>query len=156
MHARPVLPLLLLLIALITAPLSACIEDGDGDPLDVFDLNEPAIRWLPSSLDYGSLPEGASATDTVTITNIGLSNLVLSGTALDGESSADFAPLGDPAPITLPPGQAIRLEVAYSPSDEGEDSGRLQIESDDPINPLVEVPLSGRREVTPEIVPRSE
>ncbi|MDP7112580.1 MAG: choice-of-anchor D domain-containing protein [Myxococcota bacterium] len=152
MNARPVLPLQLLLIAVSTAPLPACIEDGDGDPLDVFDLNESAIRWLPSSLDYGSLPGGASATDTLTITNIGLSNLVLSAADLDGESSADFAPLGDPAPITLPPGQVIQLEVAYTPSDEGEDSGWLLIESDDPINPLVEVPLSGRRTATPEAV----
>ena len=88
----------------------------------------------------------------MTLTNIGLSDLTLAATGVEGDGSDDFAPDSDPAPAVLPPGQALTVEVTYTPSDEGEDSGWLWIESDDPINPEVEVPLSGRRAHAPAVV----
>ncbi len=151
MNARPVSSPIPLLIALLVAPLPACIQAGDADPLDVFDVNEPAIRWTPSSLDFGELPEGDEASDTVTLTNLGTDDLTLDGADLSDDSSTDFHPGDSPVATRLAPGEVIQVHVSYLPSDEGEDEGWLLIDSDDPLHPQVEIPMTGRRTQVPEI-----
>lgn len=151
MNARPVSSLTPLLIAILAAPTPACIQAGDTDPMDVFDVDAPAIRWTPASLAFGELPGGAEATDVVTLTNMGTDVLTLSGTGLSDDSSADFLPGDVSAPIALAPGDVVQVQVSYLPTDEGGDEGWLQIDSDDPLHPLVEIPMSGSRTPIPVI-----
>jgi subtilisin family serine protease len=69
-----------------------------------------------------------------------IQSLTVSGTA--------FA-LVDDAPSTLDPQQSRALEVAFAPDATGPFSGTLSIASNDPAQPLAEIPLTGEAVAAP-------
>ncbi|HUU00677.1 MAG TPA: choice-of-anchor D domain-containing protein [Myxococcota bacterium] len=116
--------------------------------IDTNDVNERQILVLlsgkalaprvcpdPLFLDFGNVPSGESLTKSFKITNCGLLDLNLINVAMNVDSSADFS-LVNPAgyPMTLTPGQAIDVEVKYSPPADGSDAGGVDIFSDDPAS----------------------
>ncbi|RMF88735.1 MAG: choice-of-anchor D domain-containing protein, partial [Nitrospinota bacterium] len=106
-------------------------------------LGVPDIEVTPLALDFGDVALGDTVTLTATISNIGSEVLTVSGLAIGG--SADFA-LGAGAPtppFTVFPGLSVDVPVAYTPSAQGADTGTLDIDSDDPNTPQIQVPLSG-------------
>ncbi|MCK6526059.1 choice-of-anchor D domain-containing protein [Myxococcota bacterium] len=111
----------------------------------------PAIQVEPLSLAWGAVPTGAAQPRTVLIRSVGTADLDLSSVSLSPGTSFDFSLSGDPAPVLLEPGAETVAEVVYAPTDDTDDVGSLLVESDDPDSPLVEVPLSGSRTVTPDI-----
>ncbi len=152
MARTPVRFPLVFTVLLLGVALSACIEAENGDdPLSTSTVEGPALRWLPDALDWGTLATGEEAVQTVTLANVGTSDLTLAYAGLSVDSSFDFVPMGDPAPTVLPPSAVIPVEISYAPSDVGEDVGWLELQSDDPLHALVEVPLSGRRDSEPAI-----
>lgn len=80
---------------------------------------------------------------TFTITNTGPADPDASSIALGAGSSTDFAITSGAASILLAPGANTTVQVTYSPSDEGADSGTLLIDSDDSDDPTVTVSLYG-------------
>lgn len=102
----------------------------------------PAIAVSPSSLGFGTVTLGASASLTAQIQNAGTATLNVTGIALCSGTSAEFT-WAPAAPLSVAPGQSATLTVAYKPTDAGTDSGCLALTSDDPASPTVNLGVSG-------------
>ncbi|MBI5394121.1 MAG: choice-of-anchor D domain-containing protein [Verrucomicrobia bacterium] len=101
------------------------------------------IGMTPSSLAFGQVPVGTSKSMMVTIGNIGNAAFSVSALALSG--STDFAlAAGAPAtPFSVAPGAQVTVPVVYTASNEGNDSGALQITSNATNQTQVSVTLAG-------------
>jgi hypothetical protein len=80
----------------------------------------------PTSLSFGSQSTGTtSASQTVTVTNAGTVNLVVSGVSVTGPNQLDFVVVN--ACATVAPGASCTIGVAFRPSAGGAESGTLNI-----------------------------
>jgi hypothetical protein len=131
-------PPMLLLLACTENNLAAkegAAEGGDSGGAG------PDIAVSPAEVDFGEVAWGFDATATVTITNVGDGTLELEDLALAGSSAElDWTALTSPI---LPAGGTEATVLTWTPTS-GEDLVEtLEIRSDDPDEPLVEVPLEG-------------
>ncbi|GAB4390716.1 MAG: hypothetical protein Kow0025_24610 [Thermodesulfovibrionales bacterium] len=100
---------------------------------------------------FGSVTVGnTSSAATVTIENAGAADLSVSGIALSGADSAEFAlnlnggssPCGSATPAVAA-GGSCTVTVAFAPASEGAKAASLDITSDDPDEASVSVALTG-------------
>ena len=109
-------------------------------PGDTSGSEAPAISVSPNEV---TLPAScASQTQVVTVSNLGDSELEVLGVELSNENWILTAP---PFPILLEPDETSDWIL------EGSGSGSMVIESTDPIEPIVEIPLSSENNQAPEI-----
>jgi len=86
---------------------------------------------------------GASATQIITVQNVGASSLTVTGISL-APGSGGFAVTSVPStPFTLAPSATAYVSVAFTPTAVGSASGTLRVTCDDPDESQVEVALSG-------------
>ncbi|WP_025322790.1 choice-of-anchor D domain-containing protein [Deferrisoma camini] len=103
---------------------------------------DPQIQVTPDSWDAGFVEMGVMTVhETFTVRNTGYADLDLLGIALD-PALADFGVVDD-CPATLPPTHRCSVTVGFTPTQEGVQTTTLVIESSDPDEPVVEVPVSG-------------
>ena len=103
----------------------------------------PNIQVMPSSLNFGHLDAGIgeSKAQVITITNAGNKNLNLSHVALN---ATDLVYTITPPHITtLEPDQATRVTVTYIPRTYETNSNSVLINSNDPDEAVVTVPIRG-------------
>jgi hypothetical protein len=93
-----------------------------------------------TNLNLGSAVVGTTAKGTLTVTNAGGANLVLSMISV---SSGLFGASGMTTPNTIAPGGSGVLTVSFTPTTAGNDSGNLTITSNDPQTPTTIIALSG-------------
>lgn len=113
------------------------IESNSSSPVLVLSLSgngtasgnqAPAILVsAPSSLNFGSIPVGSSASQSVTLSNSGGTTLSISGASISG---AGFQFTGLTLPLTLNPSQNTSFTVSFNPLSAGSASGALTISSD--------------------------
>jgi PKD repeat protein len=105
------------------------------------------VQVSPEAYDFGDVELGSSSSTLITLLNpLGGSHedpLVLSDISLAQGSSADFAVTGSYEGYTLQPGESVDVEIVFSPTAEGYAAATLQITSDDPVFPLIALPLGG-------------
>jgi len=82
------------------------------------------ISVAPSSLNFGSVSEGKSASQTVTLTNTGNAEITVSQILLNG---AGFSMSGGSAPMQLASAQGVTLDLQFSPSASGTSNGTLTV-----------------------------
>ena len=118
----------------------------------------PEMSVSPSAVDFGEVLVGAPNSVNVTITNTGGVDLELTGISIaPPENDFDIPLLSSglpPAfPVTIAPGNAVSFNVTYTPSELGVDEDKVKISTNDPLNPVVEVPLDGEgvAPISPEI-----
>lgn len=99
----------------------------------------PAIALNPDSLGFGEVLVGGSATRSLRIVNVGGGPLSVSSIASDNPAFT----VSEAGPVTVPFDDSLTIDVVYSPTDVGEDSGVLTVESDDPDTPSATVALTG-------------
>jgi ASPM-SPD-2-Hydin domain-containing protein/centrosomal CEP192-like protein len=99
----------------------------------------------PNSLSFGSATVGSSSSKTVTVTNTGTANLVI--TAINITGSAFTVP-GVTLPLTIAPGASYTANVVFTPQAVGSASGSASVVSNLASSPTV-VPLSGTGVSTP-------
>ncbi len=99
-----------------------------------------------ASLNLGIAMVGTTAKGTLTITNAGGANLILSLISVSGGS---FGVSGMTTPSTITPGNNALLTVSFSPTSAGTDSGSLSITSNDPQTPTTIITLAGTGSLTP-------
>jgi len=107
-------------------------------------LEVPNIQVTPSELNFGHLDAGAgeSKTQVLTITNIGNATLNLSGIRLDGPDAVySVTALTH---TSLEPDAATRVSVTYIPRTHESNSNSVIVDSDDPNDAQVEVPITGQ------------
>ncbi len=110
-----------------TAPLTAT---GDA----------PMLELEPETLDFGEVQTGCHLELELTLRNVGSAPLQIQDVSLEADS--DELSLGD-TPDTVEAGDAQTVTVIYEAQDEYADEGLVFVTSDDPLTPVVTVPLAG-------------
>ncbi len=109
-------------------------------------IQPPIIGTSTPAVHFGEVPifsGGGYEEQIVVISNSGGSDLSFLAIGLSSGSSPDFTI----NPQTLPPlapGGSVQLAVRYSPQAVGQDNGTLVIDTNDPANPQVQIPLLGQ------------
>lgn len=102
------------------------------------------LRVSPDRLLFGSVESGQSQPESVQLINLGAVPVEILDVRLSAESSADFTLTGDyMARPTLDRDTQVSYEVTYTPTGLNQDSGDLIIETTDPLQPEIVVPLRG-------------
>ena len=116
----------------------------------------PAITLNPDSLDFSTVPAGASVTQATTVGNPGSRDLVVAAIALCTGTSGEFT-WSQAVPFTVSPGSHMTLSITYAPSDSGIDNGCMHIASNDPESPSATLSVTGAGTVPPtlSLVPSS-
>jgi len=78
----------------------------------------------PSTINFGNVPLGKGATQSVAIANSGGQRLTLS---LAGITGTGFSLSGLASPVTLSPGQSLNVTVAFSPQSAGTATGGISL-----------------------------
>lgn len=103
----------------------------------------PDISVDPTIFDYGSVAVGSNSTTSLTITNTGTGSLVIQNVTIEGVNLDQFAITSGGGAAVINPGNSRNVNVRFTPTSLGSKSVRISIQSDDPDeNPLI-IPLSG-------------
>ncbi len=110
------------------------VDESDIDDVLVSCQTLGVLAGDPPEIDFGEIPEGGMATDTVTVSNaapagamsLDLASLTISGDAAFAISGGDCQ-LGQ----SLAPQQECQVEVRFEPTQSGPYSGALVVEADD-------------------------
>ena len=137
--------------SVVFAPLSAgsvsgnlaVISNGSNPtlniPLSGTGVTPGTLSANPSSLSFGSVQVGNSATLSETLTNTGGSSLTISQATASGTG---FSISGLNPPITLTAGQSFTFSATFAPTSAGSASGSISVVSNG-SNPNLTVPMSG-------------
>lgn len=127
-------------------------QPGGSTPLATVDcgyrVDQPqsaTVAYEPSSLNFGSVAVGASASGSVTVKNLGAQPLELYTVGIQGGGASPFviASLNAGGQI-LAPGQSYELALGFTPRAPGSYQDFLQIRCSAPNEPLISVPLYGQ------------
>lgn len=102
--------------------------------------SEPQLSVSPTSINFGSISTGQKATNNLVLSNTGSASLTISLLTLTG---SEFTISGITTPATIAAGQTAQAVLAFSPTVAGSVTGNLAITSNDPVNPTLNVALSG-------------
>ncbi|MEL6190778.1 MAG: choice-of-anchor D domain-containing protein, partial [Bacteroidota bacterium] len=94
-----------------------------------------------SPLAFGDVFVNNCSIQTLTVSNVGGTDLSVSSAALSG--SGDFSILSGGAPFTVTGGGTHDIEILFTPTTEGLAEATLTIASDDPDESSVEVAITG-------------
>ena len=105
---------------------------GSGTGLDYATIKysqepEPALSVSPLSIDFGDVVVGETATEQVTVTNVGTADLIVSSIVISGVDADNFSV--DETPFTLAPGESQTLDVSFTPDEVRSFSASLDIDS---------------------------
>jgi len=92
------------------------------------------IKFTPASINFGTVTKGQQVSSTVTITNVGTTNIFFTGAEMSGTNSADFsdnygnsAPCGNTSANPLKPGLTCNLTVYFTPSITGTENATYKV-----------------------------
>ena len=114
----------------------------------------PEISVSPNPYSFGNVKISDTTVQTFTISSIGTGDVTIVNIAIDGVQASEFSLNDDNCTgQTLAPSEICTLTVAFAPSALGAQSAVLEIFSDQPISPTVQINLSGIGvfEVTPSL-----
>lgn len=128
----------------------AHVNNDDIDGLEIVTLygmgSSSSLLVSSESIDFGQMEVGCLSQKTLTLKNIGNSDLTIYSinevSSNQVESYLDFGSLPS-FPWTLIPSQEIDISSVYSPVDLGVDQGSIFIESNDPANEILTVYKTG-------------
>ncbi|MFQ6094283.1 MAG: choice-of-anchor D domain-containing protein, partial [bacterium] len=103
----------------------------------------PDIVVDPETWDYGSVDVGADVDKEIIISNDGCQDLEVTGTGLVGADSDQFSIVSGGAPFSVAQGETHGVTVRFSPSSPGTKNAGLRINSNDPDQGVVTIPLNG-------------
>lgn len=105
----------------------------------------PAISLNVTSVDFGTVLNGKSASEAVRVTNTGNADLVISEATF--KTGTMFSVEGS-FPVTIEAGASQNVIVNFEPSEVGIHNDELMLATNDANNATVTVPLSGRTATT--------
>jgi hypothetical protein len=97
----------------------------------------PQIYVHPNPVDYGNIPVGVPSSETVTISNTGTANLLISSMSV----GSPFVLTSSCAGFNLIPGASCDAAIEVTPGTTGALAATLTVGSDDPVTPLLEIPV---------------
>ncbi len=117
-------------VAGIASGSVSIVSDAAGSPLTISLSGTaspaPAGRLTANSttLNFGSVADGSSASQTITFTNTGNAALQITSVSTSG---AGFSASGISSPVTLNPSQTATLSVAFRPTTAGNATGTVAV-----------------------------
>ncbi|MCK6621613.1 MAG: choice-of-anchor D domain-containing protein [Calditrichaceae bacterium] len=121
--------------------------DPERDTLDVVLTGTglaPDINAAPNPLEFGNVTTNSELILTVSVSNIGNSNLVISSFQITGSNANQFSLMAPPTPpVTIAPGGAVPLQMRFRPTSAGLKTAFLRIASNDPDENPFDVVLNG-------------
>ncbi len=137
------------LLLSLGALASGCGDKDDSAMVMCYDAGwdsdtvvEPDIELEVDALDYGMVELGSSSTMSVLVRNTGALVLTISELSFTNPE-APFT-VGTTAPTELATGAELLLEITFAPTEEGPVEAALNIHSDDPDSPLLQIALQGQ------------
>lgn len=92
------------------------------------------IKFSSNTINFGTVTRGQTVSSTVTITNVGTTNVFFTGAELSGTQSADFsdnyndgAPCNNTASNPLKPGGTCQVTVSFDPSIVGTENASYKV-----------------------------
>lgn len=106
-------------------------------------ITEPRVTASPAMIDFGTVPMGWVVNKTIEVKNTGYGTLTIKNLSFVAGSSINFAIIGKPAlPLNLKRDQRIAFDVELTAASASSFQGFVSIESNDPVTPFTEVPMS--------------
>ena len=110
------------------------VEYIDSFPADtVIDISYftllPVISLMPHSIEFDTVSVGDSLSQTITLTNVGGSNLMIDSTEVTGPDEVEFLIVSGGEPTTLVPSDSLDITVGFFPQNEGTKEAFLVITS---------------------------
>jgi len=101
-------------------------------------------------VNFGTVTDGTQVSSTVTITNVGTTNVFFTGAEISGVNSPDFsdnyndsAPCNNTASNPLLPGKTCQITVYFDPSKKTSESATYKVFDNSVGSPQI-LPLSGK------------
>lgn len=108
-------------------------------------VTEPNVVVDPTTLDFGTVPRGWNARQTIEIHNEGWGTLEVTNLSMVLGSSELFAIAELPTlPARLERGDRLPVQLEFRAQGEAAFSARLAVETDDPDEPFLEVTMTGQ------------
>jgi hypothetical protein len=92
------------------------------------------IKFTPSTVNFGTVTKGSTVSSTVTITNVGTTNVYFTGGELSGTNSADFSdnyndspPCNNTISNPLKPAGTCQITVYFLPSKTGTENASYKV-----------------------------
>jgi len=101
----------------------------------------PILTLQSSNVQFGSVVDGSSATQTVTLSSTGTGPVTVSSVVLSGSTEFSFDTMGPT--FVLLPNTSVPLNITFSPISTGVISGTITITSNSSVNPVATISLSG-------------
>jgi len=122
-------------------------DNRDNQSSDIymteFELTYPKAEVSPTEVLFGNVALGTSAPAIVTIQNTGAAPLTVTGAPFDPAATGVSITSAPTWPAVVAPGAYVEVNLAFAPTTVGAVSGTLKVETNDPANAVINVPLSG-------------
>ena len=105
-------------------------------------VNIPVISVSPTFNNYGNVKVKKSKTASFVVKNSGKANLSITS-AITGTDASMFTITSGAGSKTIKPGKTLTIKVAFKPASTGSKSANLEITSNDPVTPTIDIPLNG-------------
>jgi hypothetical protein len=105
----------------------------------------PSVSLNVSSVNFGTVETGKSATEAVRVTNNGNADLIISEVTF---KTGEMFSVEGSFPITIEAGASQNMLVNFEPTKDGEFTDEMMCTTNDPDNATVTVPLSGKTATT--------
>jgi hypothetical protein len=122
-------------------PVKAVLEvalSGTG-----VDASTPDIEAIPATLSFGNVVNGKNRERTLQVRNRGPADLTVRAVQLTANAGGLFTATPLAKPVVLKQGESQEVKVTFAPRESGSFTGKLTIESDDPKDGALQVPLTG-------------
>jgi hypothetical protein len=121
-----------------------------GEGLDIAPCQ---YQVVPNELDFGSVEPLRERTAQVVINNVGFEDCLMNNFTIGGSAADEYRLVSPPAnDVLVGPGQNLRLDVQYRPSNETTHNANLSFYISDPLDPTHETHLRGRGVIDATIV----
>ncbi len=103
----------------------------------------PGIAVDPTEVDFGDVFTGTAVSDTVTVTNTGGTALQVSEVSLTGSDAFVLMDSTDADGFDLPYEESREIEIQYTPTESGSDSGTLTMNAEEGVSASVSLQGEG-------------
>jgi uncharacterized repeat protein (TIGR02543 family) len=105
--------------------------------------NFTSTSVTPPAYDFGNVKVKKSKTASFVVKNNGKANLSITSTTITGTDALMFKITSGSGSKTIKPGRSLAIKVAFKPISTGSKTANLEITSNDPVAPTIDIPLSG-------------
>jgi len=129
----------------------AVFRSYDSIPANAFKLTytytnpAPDVDPTPasgSSINYGTMPVGNTADQTITVSNVGNASLVLSAPSITGDAAADYTILSPSFPAAVSAGNSVEVIIRATANEVGARGASLSLTTNDPDEGTLSYTLS--------------